>query len=144
MRRTICCIFSLSTLLLSSCAPDSAEPPTLVYGAAELARCDESPDLVGDVYVMHGCGFLNQFYKVSEHGAAMTGTLCDSAGTCVYGVTARCGPFIGVDDGHVSGIVDVRTGEIATHDRFHGGQDDSMPLRLVLPLDSTGVETSAP
>jgi len=131
-------------IVLSSCAPDSSEPPSIVYGAAELAQCDESPDLVGSTYVLHGCGYQNQFYKVGEHGSAQTGTLCDHAGTCLFGVTARCGPFFNVEDGLVSAIVDVRTGEILTHNRFHGGQDDSVPLRLVLPLDFTGVDPSAP
>ncbi len=31
---------------------------------------------------------------------------------------------------------------ILTHDRFHGGEDDTLPVSLSLPLDVTGVEPS--
>jgi hypothetical protein len=148
MHRAIVPLFLGSCLaFLGACAVDPSTPESIElvpYTGAQLALCDESPDIVGDVAVMHGCGFLNQFYKVFEHGDAMTGTLCDHAGTCLYGVTAKCGPFFRIEDGTLSALVDHRTGEILTHDRFHSGEDDTVPFSLVLPLDITGVERSAP
>ena len=59
----------------------------------EIALCDESADVAGDPAVLHGCEYQHQFFKASEHGTAVAGTFCDDAGTCLDGVTAKCGPF---------------------------------------------------